>query len=377
MSAGKYIKGYYYCRSCHSIYYSAVGGSSRLNCTKCKDTAAEGGIAASGARYKTAPKKVRKRSKEPSAYTGRSRSKKSKPRNPTFSLAVIAFIILLGCGALFFFKGGDQNVSANITEEDTSDSELAIDAYNKKKLKEALPECLEALKSFVSAKETVDKTLHVYQGSRLAYKMEKYYAANPTLIGSITVEAVKSSIYNEINDHSLVDIVFTDDSGDLKEIAFIKEDGEWKLDWESYVRYSSMSWFRFVNTEEAIEGEFRLYIKKFNFGSEFEEEYLTFQLYPPSANVNKKISGRGAQRILLPLSGPHTSILNQLSQDVDNSEEHSFTDPAGYARVNLKLRLDYDEKNQPSIELLDILATHWRGVSTSVEETASGLESGE
>ena len=372
MSSDKYIRGYYYCRSCHSIYYSAVGRASRLNCTKCKHPVAEDGVDISGAGYKTLPKKVHKRSKDGGVYVGGSRSKKSKPRNPIYPLVTVAVIILFGCGALFFFKGRDQSVPTNITEEDTSDIELASDRYNEKKLKEALPECQKVFKSFVLAKETVDKTLNVYQGAKLAYKMKKYYTANPTLRDFIAVETAKSSIYNEINGYALVDVVFTDDSGDLQEAAFIKEEGEWKLDWESYVRYSSMSWHGFVNAEKTIEGEFRLYIKKFDLGNELEDGYATFQLYPASANVNNKIDSKGAQRMLLSLSDSHTSILNELSQDVDNA-----IDPAGYARVNLKLRLNYDEENQPSIELLDILATHWRGVSVDGAEGSAELERGE
>ena len=75
------------------------------------------------------------------------------------------------------------------------------------------------------------------------------------------------------------------------EVVFVQHEGEWRIDWESYVRYSSTPWELFGSGAIQTTGDFRLYMREKTLSEVDEGVLIGVKFYPPNYDVKFRHKG--------------------------------------------------------------------------------------
>lgn len=232
------------------------------------------------------------------------------------------------------------------------------------------------------AVKTVDQMAEfALDTNQLERRMTKHYKENSFRHSNLKIDP-DPVYWNVAYEESpgFVEVVWEAPGSEFLEAVFVKKDKEWYLDWDHFVRYSSMNWtyFRQRVGSETI-GKFRVYIEEVSSGegSNFKP-WVKVKLYPPYRERERR-EREESQTILLSENDPVTAkVIELFSQRSGQSKGYSELwerDQRKLRRASLELEWIEDKvSGGETLAIKDVLAGHWRSLEAGTPSAASEEE---
>ncbi|MFP6881603.1 MAG: hypothetical protein VCA34_11665 [Roseibacillus sp.] len=270
---------------------------------------------------------------------------------------------------IFVKNRGRKNESALVANPQVAEDskERAKRAKMGEFIGKELPACQLTLFSFLASKTMEKRAQFVRDSTRLAPNMNAWYMTNPPLQfpkdGKLVLKSTNLFIHSE---GTVLETVFGIEGETVhdKEIAFVREDGRWVIDWEALVKFSKTPWREFVKDTENSQGEFRLFVRRGTGAIESERPVMILQFYPPR---DDKLKWRlASNRVVVPLDTENGRRMAQIFARSKTERElgesrYGLKDPDDLYRVRVVLYWDSTADEQRIIKLGKVLAGNWMG----------------
>lgn len=285
-----------------------------------------------------------------------------RPRKKVGGLAkfLLGWILFLsGLTAFAYFVKGIDRGPGNQSEYD-----LGQTSERARQLEVSYRECSAALRGYLgrlSPESQVEFTLNpletlgkMSRTSNVIFNLDEELSLGWKMFRPI-----------ETSDGELIESVWSIDGERRVEAVFQKNDeGEWKLDWDQMVRYSTEPWGIFVTGGGSDSGEFRLFVRRRAAlsGGQGDASRLIFfgtspwdpsKLGPRSPEVEVDPNSESGQRLrkAFALLDDGKTVFGSGLRDED---------PLGMIRVRVKLHWGpEDENGERELRLDEVLACHW------------------
>ncbi len=356
--------GWFHCGRCGHLFQAKLGDGRRL-CTECgKDPSTFGESAPKAAPRQSAAGGVHgKAIKE--EVSPQTRTVRKRRENHTVLkiiggwLIFVVFIVIYGTRMWSEENKLGQQVRTPELKLDGLDNETAAI------LDEALPHCGSSLGRFLASGTPEERNQYISKPINLAGKMARFYSMNPLLqINPKDISNAQRSLL-KVPSGPAVATVWNVVDGQKLDAVFFKEDGEWRLDWEQFVRYCDVPWPLFLAGSGNETAEFRLLarLKKGDepaFGSHLNVVLYSARIgYPgdptsPSPEfMVRRDSSEG--RLLAAAFRARKAGKSPYDGGLSNG------DPEEMIRVRVHIRRTVNEKGREfSIERVD--ACHWLSI---------------
>ena len=339
----------------------------------------------------------------------RRRKKRKKVRlGPLIFLGSWAIAIMF---VVIILKQREAKAAAEAENRDKIEAEQRESLMQEMKsyVEQELPDCNRTLSGFLQETTWEKRAAFVRDPFRLAPAMHNFYERDP--LGELDQEdftalppAINSyyqpnrfweldeedgldlqsaNLFLYASDVPVIETVYIvepapvyDEEGELaedqpesytREVSFVRQDGEWKIDWENLVWHSDYSWPLFITDfrERDEPRVFRLYMQRV--GGRFddrEKPVLLLKFFKPHADLN--IMWRhGSPSVRVPLDSDQGRRLQEL---LDRGEEewdpgdslYPQGDPKGLFRVRVELQWKpVDDERR--LVVTKVLSGNWLG----------------
>ncbi|MGB0993564.1 MAG: hypothetical protein ACPG32_13980 [Akkermansiaceae bacterium] len=299
------------------------------------------------------------------------RTKRREKASKKVPIAICVWIVLTGItvGLIQFFDDSteDADLKDKAAREFDRRQEQARNQNRMKLAKDAAPQCEAMITAFFNASSPAAKSQYVYRGRELAAVMSRYYREHASFSSVRSKMQILRVEWLDMLGRSAVGAVLRSNLGETLEAVFIKDGKEWKLDWESLIKYGTDSWSLFPTREKGTKGTFRLYVRIKNLSNLEDLDELSIVFYKPDVYFKKDTTGMPSSSIRIPKDSDLGKKLLALHEDVSSKskDEFGFTlkgiDPDGFIRVRASFEVSEDDSGKPTLELTDILSNHWYG----------------
>ncbi len=148
-------------------------------------------------------------------------------------------------------------------------------------LNEVSPLCTQTLSGFLTASSPEERNQFVLSPVDTAARMARFYSMNPlTEIDPATLTAKGASVVR-LPDKKAVELQLGSPDGRLLDVVFVKQNDEWRIDWDHYVRYSDMPWALYLAGSGDPDGEFRLLARERLADERKNADTISLVLYAP------------------------------------------------------------------------------------------------
>ncbi len=215
---------------------------------------------------------------------------------------------------------------------------------------------------FISSTGPEQRNQFVFSPVTTAGRMARYYILNP--ISRITPEQVfpKGSAVIHIPDRRAIEAEWTTSDGRTLDTAFYEENGEWRLDWDHYVRYSDYPWPLFLSDKGDSEGEFRLLARERLAEERRSADTISMILYTPRFGYGDT-TGQQSPEFNIRRASPDGRLLEAAFQ-LQRTGKRPFdmkitgTNTEELIRVRIKVRR-IDDGETRRFEVMKVIACHW------------------
>lgn len=304
------------------------------------------------------------------------RRRKKKRSRPAFSVRAIILMSVawIGIVGLIFFVvikfqqqlGGGDELSKTL-EQRLSGEEKAF-------FRAEYPAIQKQLVAFLRSDTPELKTDYSLKIPRLGRMMRRYYIDQSDETFPPTMQ--KAPLFWNVafeESPGFVEVVFDAGGKDFIEAVFVKEDNDWLLDWEHFVRYSTQNWTLFHRRAgNDQEGTFRVYVEKVSESQQKEAPWVKIRLYGAHTEERRRKT-EASEVIMIEGDDPLARKVDHLFIDRDG-ESAGFSklwkrDPKELRRATLKLAWVSDAATgEDSLVLKEILSHHWRTGSALLED---------
>ena len=160
-----------------------------------------------------------------------------------------------------------------------------------------------------------------------------------------------------------VETLWKDDRDRLIELVFAEDDGEWRIDWESYARSSSMPWSVFASEDGEAVGTFRFLVRE-RTAADAEDGMLNIAFHDPALFHGMTPIAQTIPFIIDRKSRDARLILAALQARNENKpilrSMYAEDDLANTARVRVRIRRTRSN-GEAQFTLEEVLACHWLG----------------
>jgi hypothetical protein len=229
-------------------------------------------------------------------------------------------------------------------------------------LNEAGPQVNQALLGFLSAGTPEARNQFVLNPIDTASRMARFYDLN--LFVSIVPETLvgqKSAVLPLASGRAVETVWRAEDERQI-ETVFVRQDDEWRLDWEHYVRFSTFPWPLFLAGSGEDEGEFRLLARQRLAEERKDAADISMVLYAPRFGYGNETGFQSPEFLLKRESedGRRLAAAFQLAEEGKRpfGIDLPIENPENLIRVRVKVRRVKDEMGS-RFELVKVLACHW------------------
>ena len=241
-------------------------------------------------------------------------------------------------------------------EQRFSDKEMKV-------IEKALPECAAVMNHYINAQTPEERNQFVIHPVQTASRMAAFYRNNPMLK---LEEHAKFNLddYGIIHDdgRDVIETLWSTEDGRKFDAIFATEDGEWRLDWEHFARYSTHPWPLFLAGTGPSQGEFRLYARERLAQERSKEETMSIYLYAPRSGYPDK-AGYQSPEFLIARDSPQGKMLAAgFSAMRMNKRPFGSRLPIAYPDDMIRVRLTVVRREvdrEPQFEIADVAACHW------------------
>ncbi|MGB2403371.1 MAG: hypothetical protein ACPIA7_08165 [Akkermansiaceae bacterium] len=380
------VEGYYHCDQCGSIFEAQILGVSQQTCSRCGHLLTGGDHAPAEIDFEADLACREQSSVMNDGTSGQdvdsnkasviseadkvahdpplvAQKKRAAQQMKLIAISWLVFVVVVV--AIVFYFNRSSAKFATETRSSQQELEKQKDA-EKQKMKLALPKCMMVIKSFVNAKTASAKAQFVHDGVRLSREMEAYYAEQADFRTPLL--QARPIYYHALNisGADAIGAICQTDTGERFEVIFILQDGEWKIEWKSFVRYSEHDWSTFLTGAGADEAEFRLYMRVMDVREDLAAGDVLVQFYKPDIFRGHKFDGYASDVIRVPAYSIQGKLLRDMIQRADETKggdlvgmQFADFDPKQLHRVRARMRSKINAKQELEVHLVRLIANHW------------------
>ena len=351
---------WFHCGRCGALFQSQVGDLENRLCSKCGFDPATG-ILEAAAEPEPARLPQPAATAESPNHQGKHTIRRRKNRHLMAKLvagwSLVLVLIIFGAKKLW----PEQAASSHQHTANSTDAETISD-LDMKLLEEAGPKCLETFSNFLAATTPEERNQFVLAPVSTASRMARFYSLNPlTNIDPSTTRLERNAVI-EMAGGKAIETLWQGSEGKRYDALFREENGEWRLDWEHFARYSDYPWSQFLAGDGPTEGEFRLLARERLAKERKNEETISLVLYAPRFGRPEE-SGFQSPEFLVPRRDPAGQLLDnafQLARDGRRVFGSSLPhiDPDGMIRVRVKVKRT-EVNLERKFEITEVNACHW------------------
>lgn len=354
---------WFHCGRCGSLFQSKAGDLAERLCSKCGFDPSTGVMDAPQESPASIPVEA-PRSGSKSAKHGKHGGKRR--RNSYFMLKLVAgwslVLVLIVIGARrMFHKGGVSSGPAIVREEpesSLSQEEIAL-------LNDAGQKSINAFSGYLNSITPEERNQFVLKPVSTASRMNRFYSLNPlATIDPRTVTLTERQVLRLPGENAIA-MIWNIKDGRSVEAVFRQENGEWRLDWDHFARYSDYPWSLFLAGSGPPEGEFRLLARERLAEVRKDQETISLVLYAPRFGQPKE-NGIQSPEFLVPRSSRDGRLLDaafKLARDGRRVYDSKLKEvnPDGMIRVRVKVkRTEADMERR--FEITAVTACHWYAI---------------
>ena len=289
------------------------------------------------------------------------RSKKGPIAKVIFGWVLFMGLILL-IGRLIW-PASTQGVAASaaVGNKDEDDKQLIV---------ASTPDVAKTFKNFIAASTFEEKTQYVHDPIRMAGRLSRYYQYDTSSLGDPASFLRTGGAVIHLPEGDAIETRWTHKDGRIYQAFFRKEEGEWRLDWEDFVRYSDEPWAAFLQGSSDAEGEFRLLARERGSRLQSSPDSMNLVFYTSRPGFPDEI-GAASPQVVVKRDSEDGKLLQQAFDMREKGKtlfDSSLPDliPDGMIRIRAKIRRVAGSP-EPTFILEKVLACHW------LDTTASGL----
>ncbi|MES2474134.1 MAG: hypothetical protein V4640_00040 [Verrucomicrobiota bacterium] len=229
-------------------------------------------------------------------------------------------------------------------------------------LTNSAPERSAALTGFLTAGNPENRNQFVSSPITTAARMARFYGMNPMPDIDPATLAMRASSVVMIPGKTAIESQLDSADGRLFDVAFLRENDEWKIDWDHFVRYSETPWPLFLSGSGDAEAEFRLLVRERLAEERKDADTLSLVFYAPRFGYANE-TGLQSPEFIIPRESRDGRLLEaafalQKSGDRVFGSKLPDLNPEGLVRVRVKIRRSEVDKTR-RFELTEIIACHW------------------
>lgn len=360
MSVSNEELAWFHCGRCGSLFRALPGDSPLRTCTECgRPPSWFGDIVSAPRQVLQAPAVAARLSPDTAPVVAPVRPKPKVRKTSAVVKVIVAWILLCG-GLLFMFRNHkDEAPQASVPMDRPAAGPSAEDAAL---LNSAISQCLPLFAGFLQSHTPEERNQYVMDPIRMAGRMAKFYNFNPLASFNLDSAACDNRELLRIGDKLAVSTLWKAEGGKEIEAVFFKQDGEWRLDWEHFVRYGDASLQMFVAGEGEETAEFRLLARERLAADRKDEKEMSLVFYSPRFGKPAETGGVSPE-FLVPRDSEDGKLLAAAFR-LEHKGGWPFGatipsgDPEDMIRVRVRIRRDADKK----FHLEKVLACHWLAV---------------
>ncbi len=290
------------------------------------------------------------------------RPKKEKHLNLILFLAGWISVIAI---IFFLFRLGEEKSAPSEEQEDQQ--VLNEQVIKKQVLRRFLPEVSRSFKRFLNHPTNNGREQFIHSPADLAMSFANHYRLNPFIAPRSSIKIAATNVIRLSEKDFGIETIWKDEEGQLLGAVHLWDGEGWKLDWENFARYSSISWSRFRSELGGREGQFRLLVRKRETEDDGKSFDLSFYRAPvlyedadeyrvtESPEVEVRTESELGQEFLklwekhLADEPPFGSILAKA------------LDPSNGMRINVTLAWEKNAQGESKMVLKEILGVSWFG----------------
>lgn len=285
---------------------------------------------------------------------------------------VLAAILL---GARVIWPEGRDSERAKVAEVgDGMGTENAL------LLETAVPLCSKVLSGFLGAGTPEERNQFVLDSLNTAAKMARFYNLNP--LASLDATQMGLDGYGVIGFPSGKGVTtrWQHEDGRIFEVLFREEQGEWKLDWEHFVRYGEYPWGLFLAGSGPEQGDFRLFARERLAQERRGADTISVVLYAPRFGHPESAIAQSPE-IVVPRASEEGRLLDAAFHAAREGkavfgDPLKPLDPDDLIRVRVRVER-VENENERRFEIRRVEACHWYsdeapGVAVERRDTFEG-----
>lgn len=348
---------WFHCGHCGSLFRSPVGDSDNRVCSECGLDPAIGIEAAPTTPAAAPDPAIALDLAKTPARRGRNNRKHSH-LNLKLVAGCVLLVLAIVLGGGFVMKespAGKTPVANAPVDTGPTPEEAAL-------LTEASPLANQEFSGFLSAGTPEARNQFVLNPITTASRMARFYDLNPIVnLSPGSLSHVKSAVLHLPAGRAIETLWNTADGRQI-DAVFVEQDGEWRLDWDHFVRFSTYPWALFLAGSGEEEGEFRLLARQRLAEERKDADAISIVFYAPRFGfVNE--TGFQSPEFLVKRDTRNGRLLDAAFQ-LEKSGMRVFglnlpnENPESLIRVRVKIRRVKDDSGS-HFELLDVIACHW------------------
>lgn len=293
---------------------------------------------------------------------GKQRSPVRKRRRSYVMLKILGSWLLLLVFLVFATKWFFNDLPETRTPATTGQPEEKASAEDIALKQEAANPCNQTFANFIAATTPEGHNQFVIDPIQTAARMSRFYSLNPMANIDPSGLTLRDLGVVHLPGQRAVETYWTLMDGRTLDAVFIKQNDEWLLDWEHFVRFSDYPWALFLAGSGDSEGEFRLLARERLADERKGTNTISMVLYAPRfGHANE--TGPQSPEFLVKRDSSNGKLLEKAFA-LERSGKRVFDvqlpsiNPEGLIRVRVKVRR-HDETTGRSFELVDVVACHW------------------
>ncbi|MGC4015474.1 MAG: hypothetical protein QM755_13300 [Luteolibacter sp.] len=353
--------GWFHCGRCGRMFQSVIGGGSR-SCPHCgKEPSIFGEALVKLHQVASLPER---RPAQNGEKPERKRAPYARGRNLMIAKILVGWTVamVLIVGIVRHFSGTDDERQSN------SQSMVARPgAYAEEDsvfLEKAIPTCGNILVRFLAAGTPEQRNQFVRNPIATVGKMARFYTMNPIVMVDVTSLTLKrQEVIRLVSGERLVGTVWLTADGKTFDAVFFFEEGEWRLDWDQFVRFSDYPWPLYASGAGGDDGEFRILVRQRASSAATETGPLSLTFYGPRFGFPGE-PGPGSPEVEVARASEAGQLLLAAFREAKKGAKPldgklAAEEPEGLVRMRLKVHRWKDEHDNFHFEVRKVTACHW------------------
>lgn len=232
-----------------------------------------------------------------------------------------------------------------------------------KVLEAALPLCAEVMNNYINAQTPEERNQFVHMPVRTASRMAEFYRNNPMFkLDQDTKFRIEQYELLHYGGGDVVETLWSTEDGRQHDAVFVIEEGEWRLDWEHFARYSTHPWPLFLAGTGPSQGEFRLYARERLAQERKQEETMSIYLYAQRSGYPDKAGYQSPEFLVERDSPPGRMLAAGFSAMRRNKRPFGSALPVAHPDDMIRVRLTVVRSEvdlAAQFRIADVAACHW------------------